>query len=86
MNYIIKYILILMFSASSLVSAQDFDTERIPIGDEARKYNFCSVKLDKILNTKFIGHYLVFNNCTGILTSKSRCLIRYLLDEISSFQ
>ncbi|MCK5456431.1 MAG: hypothetical protein KAI45_04835, partial [Melioribacteraceae bacterium] len=52
MNYIIKYILILMLSASSLVSAQDFDTERIPIGDEARKYNFCSVKLDKILNTK----------------------------------
>lgn len=52
MNHIIKYALIFILSVSPLVLAQDFDTERIPIGDEARKYNFCSVKLDKILDTK----------------------------------
>jgi len=51
MNSIKKYALIIM-GLATMISAQDFDTERIPIGDEARKYNFCSVKLDKIHNTK----------------------------------
>ena len=52
MNYIVKCAMILIMGLSAIISAQDFDTERIPIGDESRKYDFCSVKLDKILNTK----------------------------------
>jgi uncharacterized iron-regulated protein len=32
--------------------AQDFDSEKLPIGDENRKYDFCMVKLDKIYDTK----------------------------------
>jgi uncharacterized iron-regulated protein len=36
--------------ASSM--AQDFDSERLPIGDVNRKYDFCTIKLDKIFDTK----------------------------------
>jgi uncharacterized iron-regulated protein len=32
--------------------AQEFENERLPIGDDARKYDFCTVKLDKIYDTK----------------------------------
>jgi len=32
--------------------AQDFDPEKLPIGDVNRKYDFCMVKLDKIYDTK----------------------------------
>ncbi|HMN16894.1 MAG TPA: ChaN family lipoprotein [Ignavibacteriaceae bacterium] len=32
--------------------AQDFDSERLPIGDINRKYDFCTVKLNKIFDTK----------------------------------
>lgn len=31
--------------------AQSFDSDRLPIGDINKKYNFCAVKLDKIFNT-----------------------------------
>lgn len=33
------------------ILSQDFEADRLPIGDESRKYNFCAVKLDKIYNT-----------------------------------
>lgn len=52
MRQIIRQLFWLIFGLSTISVAQDFDTERIPIGDEARKYDFCMVKLDKILNTK----------------------------------
>jgi len=42
---------IVFLSTSIITFAQAFDTDRIPIGDPAKKYDFCSVKLDKILNT-----------------------------------
>ncbi|MEN8192558.1 MAG: ChaN family lipoprotein, partial [Bacteroidota bacterium] len=51
MKYLAKLFMLLM-SLSVFTSAQDFDSEKIPIGDEARKYDFCTVKLDKILDTK----------------------------------
>ncbi len=50
-NYL-RYILSILILLTNFITAQEFDTERIPIGDKARKYNFCSVKLDEILNTK----------------------------------
>jgi uncharacterized iron-regulated protein len=31
--------------------AQSFDSERLPIGDTNKKYNFCAAKLDEIFNT-----------------------------------
>lgn len=31
--------------------SQSFDSDRLPIGDSNKKYNFCTVKLDKIFNT-----------------------------------
>ena len=31
--------------------SQSFDSDRLPIGDTNKKYNFCTVKLDKIFNT-----------------------------------
>jgi len=52
MKSLFKYVLISVLGITSCISAQDFDTERIPIGDEARKYDFSSVKLDRVLNTK----------------------------------
>lgn len=52
MNNYPRYILSILLLLTTFVAAQEFDTERIPIGDQARKYNFCSVKLDKILDTK----------------------------------
>lgn len=48
---LLKYTMIFILLYSALI-AQDFDTERIPIGDEARKYDFTMVKMNKILNTK----------------------------------
>ena len=45
-------LLIAVLLSSTLITvAQSFDTDRIPIGDPEKKYDFCSVKLDKILNT-----------------------------------
>ena len=43
------FVLFLLFTTSF---AQDFDSEKLPIGDENRKYDFCTVKLDKIFDTK----------------------------------
>lgn len=43
------FVLFLLFATSF---AQDFDSEKLPIGDENRKYDFCTVKLDKIFDTK----------------------------------
>lgn len=31
--------------------SQSFNSDRLPIGDSNKKYNFCTVKLDKIFNT-----------------------------------
>ena len=47
---LLKYTMMFVLTYSTFF-AQDFDTERIPIGDEARKYDFTMVKMDKILNT-----------------------------------
>jgi len=33
------------------ISAQEFESDRLPIGDIEKKYDFCSVKLEKIFNT-----------------------------------
>lgn len=43
------FVLFLLITTSF---AQDFDSEKLPIGDESRKYDFCTVKLDKIFDTK----------------------------------
>jgi uncharacterized iron-regulated protein len=41
---------ILALSLTNVIS-QDFEADRLPIGDEIKKYDFCAVKLDKIFNT-----------------------------------
>lgn len=61
MNNYLRYVLSILLLLTTFAAAQEFDTERIPIGDQARKYNFCSVKLDKILNTK-LNKELAFDN------------------------
>ncbi|VAX24264.1 hypothetical protein MNBD_IGNAVI01-2627 [hydrothermal vent metagenome] len=61
MNNYPRYVLGILLLLTTFVAAQEFDTERIPIGDQARKYNFCSVKLDKILDTKS-NKELTFDN------------------------
>ena len=43
------FVLSLLFTTSF---TQDFDSEKLPLGDENRKYDFCSVKLDKIYDTR----------------------------------
>ena len=45
-------LLIVLFLLLSASFAQDFDSEKLPIGDVNRKYDFCTVKLDKIFDTK----------------------------------
>ncbi|MCF6270518.1 MAG: ChaN family lipoprotein [Melioribacteraceae bacterium] len=45
-------LLLLIFLLSSLINvAQSFDIDRIPIGDTEKKYDFCKVNLDEIVNT-----------------------------------
>lgn len=44
-------LVILIFSILTSTFAQSFDSDRLPLGDINRKYNFCAVKLDKIFNT-----------------------------------
>ena len=34
------------------IFSQSFETDRIPIGDPDRKFDFCSVKMDKVFDTK----------------------------------
>jgi len=46
---------ILAFIIFSNCFAQSFDSDRLPIGDINKKYNFCTVKLDKIFNTNTNG-------------------------------
>ena len=46
---ILLTILLLCFNSNF---AQDFDPEKLPLGDKNRKYDFCTVKLDKIYDTK----------------------------------
>lgn len=41
-----------LFLSVTANMAQDFDAERLPVGDVNRKYDFCTVKLDKIFDTK----------------------------------
>ena len=64
-------LLLILFASTFITIAQSFDTDRIPIGDPEKKYDFCSVKLDKIINTttlknisedellKFLGEYRI---------------------------
>jgi len=48
-----KYLLLstAILAISTSRAAEDFQTDRLPIGAPDRKYDFCSVKLNKILNT-----------------------------------
>lgn len=48
----INTMLFVLFLTITSNMAQDFDAERLPIGDVSRKYDFCTVKLDKIFDTK----------------------------------
>jgi len=48
----INIIVFALFLSITSNMAQEFDAERLPIGDVNRKYDFCSVKLDKIFDTK----------------------------------
>jgi len=45
------FILILIIFSISSIFADEFESDRLPIGDSNKKYDFCSVKLDKIYNT-----------------------------------
>lgn len=45
----LSVILAVLILSSSF--AQSFDSDRLPLGDVNKKYNFCAVKLDKIFNT-----------------------------------
>ena len=47
-----KVLLLALFLFLTQNVAQDFDSEKLPIGDVNRKYDFCMVKLDKIYDTK----------------------------------
>ena len=51
MNNLFLLLILLVFSLTNIF-AQDFDSDRLPIGDIDKKYNFCAVKLEKIFNTK----------------------------------
>ncbi len=53
------FILLSLLVSSGI--AQDFDSERLPIGDINRKYDFCMVKLDKIFDTKS-GKEITYDN------------------------
>jgi uncharacterized iron-regulated protein len=50
MRIFIIFSISLIFSFST-TTAQDFDSDRLPIGDAHKKYNFCTVRLDRIFNT-----------------------------------
>jgi len=50
MKLLLSILLLLFFSISNIF-ADDFESDRLPIGDNNKKYDFCSVKLDKIYNT-----------------------------------
>lgn len=43
--------ILLFIIALNFNNAQSFDSDRLPIGDINKKYDFCSVNLDKIFNT-----------------------------------
>ena len=43
--------LLVIIALPSIILSQDFDTDRLPIGDLERKYDFCEVKLDKLFDT-----------------------------------
>lgn len=43
--------ILLLAIALNYSNAQSFDSDRLPIGDINKKYDFCSVKLNKIFNT-----------------------------------
>ncbi len=47
----IKLILFILLSSTLLTVAQSFEIDRIPIGDPEKKYDFCQVNLDEIVNT-----------------------------------
>ncbi len=47
-----SFILLISFLLVTTIFSQSFESDRLPIGDLSRKYNFCAVKLDKIFNTQ----------------------------------
>jgi len=49
-NLLITLLLILLIP--TILFTQSFETDRLPIGDIKRKYDFCSVELKQIFNTK----------------------------------
>ena len=50
MKILLIFLILLTFSTSNIF-AQDFEADRLPIGDDDKKYNFCAVKLEKIFHT-----------------------------------
>ena len=47
----ITLFMLIFFTLPIFLSAQSFETDRLPIGDPDRKYDFCAVKLDKQFDT-----------------------------------
>jgi len=45
-------LVLVLFTFNSHVLAEDFFTDRLPLGDPDRKYDFCKVSLDKIRDTR----------------------------------
>ena len=50
MKKLFCFFICFVFSISNIF-ADEFEADRLPIGDSNKKYDFCSVKLDKIYNT-----------------------------------
>ena len=49
--HIIVVVICLMLSTVSLASEDEFNSDRLPIGNPDTKYDFCAVKLNKIFDT-----------------------------------
>ncbi len=47
-----SFILLMSFLLVTTIFSQSFESDRLPIGDLNRKYNFCAVKVEKIFDTK----------------------------------
>ena len=58
-NY--KLLLFVFMAMPFAIMSQSFETDRLPLGDPDRKYDFCAVKLDKQFDTnlnKEIKNYI----------------------------
>ncbi len=51
LNRLLAFMFALLFFAVLRADENEFNTERLPIGNPKTKYNFCSVKLHKIFDT-----------------------------------